>query len=272
MILKYIGSHGRLLLVSCLLLNAGCLTFSGGGRGESSMETAPGKAELPPAKSAQIHLALAKNLEEAGHDADAVICYEKARHGDPKLPNVSRHLAALYDRLGESKRALEEYQLALKAAPRDVNLLNNFGYYYYTRGQWSEAEATFRQALSVDPSLPRAWMNLGLTLGQQGRTDECREAFARAGLSQAEALSNLGFILTTQGKRDEARQAYREALRLQPNLGIARAALQKLETPATRPTTASAPAASTQPIAVNSFGPAPASSVSIPTLPAWHEQ
>jgi Tfp pilus assembly protein PilF len=229
---------GSLLLAFGLCANAGCLTSGITGataRLETPPEPAPGNAELPPAKSAEVLVKLAENMENAGHDADAIVCYERARQADPKLPNIARRLAPIYDRVGESKKALEEYQLALKASPRDANLLNNFGYYYYARGQWREAESTFRQALAVNSGLTRAWTNLGLTLGQQGRNDECLQAFAKAGLSQAEALSNLGFILTTQGKRDEARRAYTEALRLDPNLRIARGALQKLDAPA-RPT------------------------------------
>jgi Tfp pilus assembly protein PilF len=231
-----LGSMGSLLLAFGLCANAGCLTSGTTAKLETPPEPAPGNAELPPAKSAEVLVKLAENMENAGHDADAIVCYERARQADPKLPNIARRLAPIYDRVGESKRALEEYQIALKASPRDANLLNNFGYYYYTRGQWHEAEATFRQALAVNPGLARAWTNLGLTLGEQGRNEECLQAFAKAGLSQAEALSNLGFVLTTQGKRDEARRAYTEALRLDPNLRIARGALQKLDAPAARPT------------------------------------
>lgn len=216
-----------------LLTNAGCLSFGAWNSTEPATPTesnAPGHVELPPAKRAQLHLTLAESLEKNGHDADAASCYEKARADDPHLPNISRRLASVYDRLGESKRALEEYQKALKAAPRDPQLLNRFGYFYYTRGQWQEAEEKFRQALAVSPNLPNAWINLGLTLGQQNRYDESLSAFGKV-VSQAEASSNLAFVLTTQGKTEEAKKKYREAIALDPNLRIAQLALEKLEQP-----------------------------------------
>jgi Tfp pilus assembly protein PilF len=219
------------LLACGLLTNAGCLTgspWSSNPTATAVEEGTPNHIELPAAKNAQLHLTLADSMEKGGHDAEAASCYEKARSLDPRAPNVSRHLAAIYDRMGDSKRALEEYHLALKAAPRDPQLLNRFGYFYYTRGQWKEAEEQYRLALSINANLQHAWVNLGLTLAQQRRYDESLEAFAKA-VTRAEALSNLAFVLTTQGQREEAKRKYHEALVIDPNLQIAQLALQKLE-------------------------------------------
>jgi len=237
---------GTLLLAFGLSLTGGCVTTNSVNLGEAKpVENSTAKSvELSPAKSAQLHLALADSLEKNGHDADAAACYEKARGLDPSLTHVARVLATLYDRLGENKRALEEYQLALKAAPRDANLMNRLGYYYYTRAKWKEAEEQFRQAVAINPNLQRAWVNLGLTLGEQQRYEESLNAFVKA-VSKAEALSNLGFVMTTQGKKEEARQKYREALDLDPSLRIAQLALQKLEHE-TAPPAAPAPTTTAQ--------------------------
>jgi Tfp pilus assembly protein PilF len=231
--------------VWCLLVNGGCLhnmpwshsdPQSVPALADNATPAGTRERDLPLAQSAQLHLSLADKMEKSGHDAEAVACFEKARQCDSHV-QVSRRLAPLYDRLGDNKHALEEYQKALKANPRDADLLNSLGYFYYTRGQWPEAEQTFRQALAINPNLPRAWTNLGLTLGQLGKYDECFAAFAKV-VTEAEAFSNLGFIKTTQGKLEDAKQAYREALRLDPNLRIAQVALQKLESPRPRPSAA----------------------------------
>jgi tetratricopeptide (TPR) repeat protein len=139
---------------------------------------------------------------------------------------VPRRLAVIHDRLGDHYHALAEYELALKAKPKDPNLLNDVGYFHYGRGNWADAEKYLRQALALDPHHQRAWINLGMTLGQQQRNSESLEAFGHV-VGRAEALCNLGFILTTQGKRKEAEQAYRDALALAPDLPLARAALAK---------------------------------------------
>jgi Tfp pilus assembly protein PilF len=193
--------------------------------------SASAKNELPSKDSAKVCLALAEDFEKNGHDSEAVGQYERARGYDPSLKQVSRRLAILYDRLGETKQAQREFQAALKLNPRDADLLNDFGYACYGQGKFDEAEQYLRRCLAINGKHARGWMNLGLTLGQQRRYKESLEAFLHVA-SPAEAHSNLAFVLTTQGKREEAKQEYREALALDPELKIARAALAKLEQPA----------------------------------------
>jgi Tfp pilus assembly protein PilF len=216
----------------------GCMSFSPASipalqaipGGES---TDPGaKKDLEPRESARLSINLAEGMEKNGHPLEAIALYEKARQLDPRLSvKASRHLALLYDQLGESPKAVAEYEQAIKATPRDADLLNSYGYYFYSRGQWAEAESQLRLAVAANPKHQRAWTNLGMTLAQQQRYAESLDAFGRVNGSAA-AYSNVAFILTTQGKRDEAKRYYREALQLDPNMAIARLALAKLEKPA----------------------------------------
>ena len=191
----------------------------------------PGTAErdLPASKSAKLCLTLAADLEKNGHDLEAAAEYEKARQYDPKL-RISRRLGLVYERLGEYRRAQIEYEQALKEQPKNAVVLNDLGYLYYSRGKWDDAEKALRDALAVNPKYGRAWINLGMTLGQRGEYAESLDAFRHV-VSEGEAHSNLGFVLMTQGKRQEAKQAYREAITRDPDLGVARAALAKLENP-----------------------------------------
>ena len=137
-----------------------------------------------------------------------------------------------------SATALVEFERALKADPHDAALLNDLGYCHYARGEWEQAEKYLRQSVQADGGNRRARMNLGMALAQQGKNDEALKAFGEV-VSPAEAQANLGFILLSQGKREEARSAYQQALELEPNLRIARTALDKLASP---PATALAPA------------------------------
>jgi Tfp pilus assembly protein PilF len=222
---------GPLLLALGLLPGGGCLTP---GKIETpDAPVAPRVTELPPSDGAKACLAVAATLEREGHEGFeelAIAEYEKARHLDPVV-KVSRQLALLYDRVGKQKEALREYQTALEQSPRDADLLNNFGYFYYNWGKLSEAEEKLRAALEINPKHPRAWNNLGLVLGTQQRYQESLDAFQQVPLSEAEAHSNLAFVLSTQGKVAEAREQYQQALKLEPNLTRARLALDKLEHP-----------------------------------------
>jgi Tfp pilus assembly protein PilF len=183
-------------------------------------------------------------MEKNGHLPDAVFHYEKARQSDPNV-HIAARLARLYDRLGDCTHALAEYQRALKENPNDADVLASLGYFYYARGQWAEAEENLRHALTINAKHPRAWVNLGLTLGEQGHYAESLEAFRHA-ISEAQAHSNLAFVLTTQGKREEAKEEYHRALELEPNLMIARRALEKLERSAAPAANPDVPAEATE--------------------------
>jgi tetratricopeptide (TPR) repeat protein len=189
----------------------------------------PGQKDLPPQDSARVCLSTAAALEKSGAELQAIGLYEKARLDDPRhMQHVCRRLGVLYDRQGSFARALEEYQKALQINPKDHEVLNDLGYAYYARGNLLEAEKYLRQALAVDPHYERAWVNLGMVLGEQQRYQESLGAFGKA-LPAAQAQCNLAFLLTTQGKREEARQAYRTALSLDPTLVLAQGAMDKLD-------------------------------------------
>ncbi|MCS6853091.1 MAG: tetratricopeptide repeat protein, partial [Gemmataceae bacterium] len=199
---------GWLLCLSALV-SGGCLSPARPGLSElvTPIKTGPSpegrQAELPPHKAAEACLVTAQMLEKHGHEVEAIAEYELARSYNPKL-QVSRRLAVLYDRQCDYARAMHEYRQALKQSPKDVELLNDVGYCCYERGDWAEAEKYLRQAVQLNPSYKRAWVNLGLVLGQQERYDESYQAFAQV-LTPAEARSNVGVILMQHGKFEEAK-------------------------------------------------------------------
>jgi Tfp pilus assembly protein PilF len=222
---------GGLLLVG----GAGCQTLLPGGFGQQQTAPRPVQAEarqsqdLPAVQTAEIELVMAEGMARKGDPAAAAIEYEKARERNPRVADtVARRLAVLYDRLGETARAQVEFDKAVKAYPKDADLINDYGYFLYNRGNWADAEKQLRRALDLDGHHRRAWMNLGMALAQQQRYQESLEAFANV-VSPAECHANLAFLLTTQGKREEAKEEYRVALRLEPTLRLAEAALAKME-------------------------------------------
>jgi Tfp pilus assembly protein PilF len=187
--------------------------------------------ELPPAKAAQACFATARLLEQNGHPIDAIREYERAREFNPRLRHVSHRLAVLYQRQGDYAKAAVEFQQALERTPKDADLLNDMGYFCYEREEWSEAEKWLRQAVVINPKHQRAWVNLGMTLGQQGKPSEGYAAFIKV-VPPAQAYANVGQLLVQQGNIDEGRQALRKALELEPDLKQVRALLNRLEDPA----------------------------------------
>lgn len=225
------------MLMGLVFLTAGCRTLdlSKEERTEPIAELYPPvngdddppPPELPPKDAARACLACAEEMEKTGNELQAIIFYERARAKDPKC-RVSRQLAVLYDRQGDFQKAQEEYRKALKKSPRDADLLNDMGYGYYSRGRWAEAETYLRRALAAKSDHRHATMNLALCVGEQGRYREALELFQKV-VTPAQAQCNLAFVLTTRRQWPQARRAYQEALRLDPDIPLARAALAKLE-------------------------------------------
>jgi Tfp pilus assembly protein PilF len=186
-------------------------------------------------RAAELSLETAFQIEKSGYEKAAIEQYEKARQLDPKLTQVAHRIAVLYDRQGDFPRAASEYKKALEARPKDADLLNDMGYHCYQRGDWSGAETWLREALAINPKHQRAWINLGMALTRQGKTKDGFEAFAKV-VSPAEAKSNLGMILAQRGQYEDAKQAFRESLALEGDSPLTRAALARLEKPATETT------------------------------------
>jgi Tfp pilus assembly protein PilF len=237
------------LLYGCLIPLAGCMTA-----GEKSVfqpltpvgGIAEGKEKkLPDRESADILLKLAGDLEKNGYLGDAIAKLEMARQLDPKL-KLNHKLAVLYDLAGDERRAMTEFEAALKKAPKDADLLNDFGYCHYNRGRWAEAEAKYRAAIAAKPDHARANVNLGLALAQQGKIDEALAAFQKVN-RPAEAKSNVAFVLAAQGKKDEARELYREALRMEPALITAREGMRALDKAPAQPSSGVVPASGSHP-------------------------
>jgi tetratricopeptide (TPR) repeat protein len=201
-----------------------------GPRVEPGAADEAGEGDGPPEPSARVCLAAAGALAAGGHGAEAIAQYERAREIDPGV-KVARRLAVLYDREGQPERALTEFRRALREGPRDAGLFNDLGYCYYRQGDYREAESWLRQAVAINPGCERAWVNLGLVLGKEGRYDESCTAFARA-VRPAQARANVAVLLAEEGRLEEAKASLRNALALEPDLQLAQVILAVLEGPA----------------------------------------
>lgn len=184
--------------------------------------------ELKPAEAAHACIVTADELAQHGHRREAILLYERARNIDPTA-HVSRYLAVLYDQEG-LPQALTEYNRAVTAAPHDANLMNDLGYYYYQRGDLAKAEKWLQAAVERAPDHERAWVNLGMTLGELRRYRESFAAFSRV-VGPGAAHSNLGMILARHGQNAQAREEFLQALSLDPDLEQPRAVLAFLEQP-----------------------------------------
>lgn len=116
-------------------------------------------------------------------------------------------------------RAEAAYRRAIELDPTLANAYTNLGNMMYRRGQLEEAENHYIRALQVDPDQPEAFYNLGFLLYERGDVQAAVLNFKRAVRTDpafADAHFNLAMALSDLGQREEAQQHWRTYLRLDP--------------------------------------------------------
>jgi Tfp pilus assembly protein PilF len=196
--------------------------------------------EVSTNQTLQASLDLAQKLEKSGNEADAVKQYESVLRLDANNLQAMRRLGVLYDNTCEFSKADDMYRKAVKALPKDADVYNDWGYSYYLRLKFDDAESKLRRAVQLDPNHQRARCNLGLTLGQMGRLDEAKKVFQDAHLSEAEVHCNLAFIHLCRSEKNkntvaDARREAELAAQLDPFCNQAKMLLTQLDNPGKTP-------------------------------------
>jgi tetratricopeptide (TPR) repeat protein len=112
------------------------------------------------------------------------------------------------------------YRRALQLDPSLANALTNLGNLMFKRSQHTEAEQFYRRALAIDPEQPEAFYNLGFLLYDRGEIPEAITSFKRAIASDpsfADAHFNLAMAYQDSGRGKDARAHWEAYLRLDPD-------------------------------------------------------
>jgi Flp pilus assembly protein TadD len=132
---------------------------------------------------------------------------------------------------GRLAQAQDKLQMALDAAPRDVELVGAMGLLRMRQGRHGEALALFRRALALEPRNTQ-WTSLARTSQYWSFVQEAKQAreAGNAGLEeerllQAHALDprepesalELASFYAAHGRGAEAQRLYREVLGIVPN-------------------------------------------------------
>lgn len=118
------------------------------------------------------------------------------------------------------ERAEAAYRRAIELDPSLANALTNLGNLMYRRGRLEDAENFYVRALQVDPEQPEAFYNLGFLLYDRGDAAAAVLNFRRAVRSDpsfADAHFNLAMALSDLGSHDEARRHWETYLKLDPD-------------------------------------------------------
>lgn len=94
---------------------------------------------------------------------------------------------------------------------------------HFNKGNYADAEASYKKALDKKNNMPEATFNLGDAVYQQKRYDEAAKQFQLSAQTntdksvKAKAYHNLGNTHLSQQKWDEAVKAYKNALKENPH-------------------------------------------------------
>jgi len=107
---------------------------------------------------------------------------ERALAQDPNSADVHSARAALFARLGEKEKADSEYRAALRLAPQDPRMVNNYAVYLCQNGRADEGVKRFLEAARnpLYPTPEAAYTNAGVCLRSAKRDEEARVNFTRA--------------------------------------------------------------------------------------------
>ena len=107
---------------------------------------------------------------------------DRALTQDPGNPDVHSARATLYARLKQKDKADEEFRTALRLAPHDPRMVNNYAVYLCQNGRYDEGVKRFLEAAHnpLYPTPEAAYTNAGVCQRAAKRDDEARVNFARA--------------------------------------------------------------------------------------------
>jgi len=175
-----------------------------------------GCSSASPQKSARTHDAAAYNTQlgiaymNQGDLARAKEKLDRAVSQDPGSADVHSARAMLFERMGDTPHADGEFRTALRLAPRDPKVMNNYAVYLCQSGRTEEGVKRFLEVAqnALYPTPEAAYTNAGVCLRTMKRDDEARVDFSRALRLQpnyAEAEFQLATLQFQHGELSGAR-------------------------------------------------------------------
>ncbi|MEP6802440.1 MAG: sulfatase-like hydrolase/transferase [Acidobacteriota bacterium] len=162
---------------------------------------------------------LGLTLSELGRGKEALAVLEPLSGSEN--PDVANALGIVRAGAGQTRAAIQAFELALRIDPRNAVAWQNIGITLLHSRDLQGALRAFERAFALNERLPRAWNGRAVALEELGRHVEAIEAWKRAvalDAGQFDALFNLGVVSAEQGDAGTARVALRSFLeRLPPS-------------------------------------------------------
>lgn len=148
-------------------------------------------------------------------------------HSDrAKLSEINTELGGQYLRSREYQIAMDKLKKAIDLDPHNVDAHSTLGLLYNALGQHEQAEASFKQALRIEPNNSAALNNYGQFLCQRTRYEEGQKAIMKAVenplyRNAENAYYNAGVCALSGHQLEQADANFRKALELDPQMAPA---------------------------------------------------
>jgi type IV pilus assembly protein PilF len=134
------------------------------------------------AKAGRINTQLGMAYMQRGQLEAAMEKLQRALEQTPDYPDAHAAVAVLYERLGELDKASHHHERAVRLAPDDSQMLNNYGRFLCARGKLDDALVYLDKAaanpLYPTPEVPLG--NAGICAASGGRAEVAEQYFLRA--------------------------------------------------------------------------------------------
>lgn len=141
---------------------------------------------------------------------------ERAPHSDTPPTNLSLE----YTDLGQYERGVVYAQQAINLNPENADAWDNFGLALFHMGEYASAQEAFNQAVSLQPENAIYWNNLAGSLREQDKLADAAQMIIEKALSLDPNLPaahlNLGIVYLKADRPDLASLALQNAVRLLP--------------------------------------------------------
>ena len=186
------------------------------------------------AENANLQAALAQAYQLKNAYPEAERHYLRALRLSKNDPQIQNNLASLYLDMQRWDQAIRYFRLASENLlfTGEVNALTGMGYAHHQKGEYLEAIAAYRKALTENPHNPQAHCLLGETYAALDKLNLAIEAYRQALASApdyARAHYQLGLAYRRQGENTKAAEAFRETVRFAPDSEFGRNAAEYLK-------------------------------------------
>ena len=194
----------------CALLVVGCNTSPGANAASESKDRVTASDQTDASRRANVRLQLASAYFGDGQLTTALDEVKQAIVADPKMSEAFNLRGLIYAGLGDDALAEDSFRRALQLAPRDGDVMHNYGWFLCMQKRYAEASAQFQQALAQPQyrGATRTLLAQGVCESRDGRLADAEGTLLRAyalDASNPAIALNLSEVLLQRGEYERAR-------------------------------------------------------------------